>query len=302
MNLTDKILMVRPNTFRSNEQTIINNYFQKNNSKIDNKDVLSKALKEFDDLINIISKNKIEITVVEGNKLNDNPDEIFPNNWIVFENNKIGIFPMNALNRRTEINYDLIKKINKKNNYKIFDYSNNAKKKIFLEGTGSVVLDRTNKKAYCGLSERSSKNLFLKFCIDFDYKPIMFHAYHNVNKKRKLIYHTNVMMSIGANNCFICLDSIDDVRERKNVKANIENDNNLIELSELQINEFAGNVIFLKSTVGDTQIVMSKSAYNSFNKSQISEIEKIGNIIYSPIPTIEKHSGGSVRCMIAEIF
>ena len=302
MNLTDKILMVRPNTFRSNEQTIINNYFQKNNSKIDNKDVLSKALKEFDDLINIISKNKIEITVVEGNKLNDNPDEIFPNNWIVFENNKIGIFPMNALNRRTEINYDLIKKINKKNNYKIFDYSNNAKKKIFLEGTGSVVLDRTNKKAYCGLSERSSKNLFLKFCIDFDYKPIMFHAYHNVNKKRKLIYHTNVMMSIGANNCFICLDSIDDVRERKNVKANIENDNNLIELSELQINEFAGNVIFLKSTAGDTQIVMSKSAYNSFNKSQISEIEKIGNIIYSPIPTIEKHSGGSVRCMIAEIF
>ena len=302
MNLTDKILMVRPNTFRSNEQTIINNYFQKNNSKIDNKDVLSKALKEFDDLINIISKNKIEITVVEGNKLNDNPDEIFPNNWIVFENNKIGIFPMNALNRRTEINYDLIKKINKKNNYKIFDYSNNAKKNIFLEGTGSVVLDRNNKKAYCGLSERSSKNLFLKFCIDFDYKPIMFHAYHNVNEKRKLIYHTNVMMSIGANNCFICLDSIDDVRERKNVKANIENDNNLIELSELQINEFAGNVIFLKSTAGDTQIVMSKSAYNSFNKSQISEIEKIGNIIYSPIPTIEKHSGGSVRCMIAEIF
>ncbi|MAR62627.1 MAG: amidinotransferase [Flavobacteriaceae bacterium] len=302
MNLTDKILMVRPNTFRSNEQTIINNYFQKNNSKIDNKDVLSKALKEFDDLINIISKNKIEITVVKGNKLNDNPDEIFPNNWIVFENNKIGIFPMNALNRRTEINYDLIKKINKKNNYKIFDYSNHAKKNIFLEGTGSVVLDRTNKKAYCGLSERSSKNLFLKFCIDFDYKPIMFHAYHNVNEKRKLIYHTNVMMSIGANNCFICLDSIDDVRERKNVKANIENDNNLIELSELQINEFAGNVIFLKSTAGDTQIVMSKSAYNSFNKSQISEIEKIGNIIYSPIPTIEKHSGGSVRCMIAEIF
>lgn len=302
MNLTDKILMVRPNTFRSNEQTIINNYFQKNNSKIDNKDVLSKALKEFDDLINIISKNKIEITVVEGNKLNDNPDEIFPNNWIVFENNKIGIFSMNALNRRTEINYDLIKKINKKNNYKIFDYSNHAKKNIFLEGTGSVVLDRTNKKAYCGLSERSSKNLFLKFCIDFDYKPIMFHAYHNVNEKRKLIYHTNVMMSIGANNCFICLDSIDDVRERKNVKANIENDNNLIELSELQINEFAGNVIFLKSTAGDTQIVMSKSAYNSFNKSQISEIEKIGNIIYSPIPTIEKHSGGSVRCMIAEIF
>ena len=163
-------------------------------------------------------------------------------------------------------------------------------------------MDRTNKKAYCGLSERSSKNLFLKFCIDFDYKPIMFHAYHNVNEKRKLIYHTNVMMSIGANNCFICLDSIDDVRERKNVKANIENDNNLIELSELQINEFAGNVIFLKSTAGDTQIVMSKSAYNSFNKSQISEIEKIGNIIYSPIPTIEKHSGGSVRCMIAEIF
>lgn len=302
MNLTDKILMVRPNTFRSNEQTIINNYFQKANLKIDNKDVLNKALKEFDALTSVISKNNIEITVVEGSKLHDNPDEIFPNNWIVFDNNKIGVFPMNALNRRTEINYDLINKITKKNNYKIFDYSNNVEKNIFLEGTGSIVLDRANKKAYCGLSDRSSKNLFLKFCIDFDYKPIMFHAYHSVNKKRKLIYHTNVMMSIGANNCFICLDSIDDVKERKNVKANIENDNNLIELSESQINKFAGNVIFLKSFEGNIQIVMSKSAHDSFNKSQISEIKKIGNIICSPIPTIEKHSGGSVRCMIAEIF
>jgi len=302
MNLTDKILMVRPNTFRSNEQTMINNYFQKGNSKNDDKDILTKALKEFDDLTSVISKNNIEITIVEGSKLFDNPDEIFPNNWIVFDDSKIGIFPMNALNRRTEINYDLINKINKKNKYKIIDYSNYVEKNIFLEGTGSVVLDRANKKAYCGLSDRSSKNLFLKFCMDFDYKPIMFHAYHNINKKRELIYHTNVMMSIGANNCFICLDSIDDVKERENVKTNIENDNNLIELSEFQINRFAGNVIFLKSTEGNTQIVMSKSAYNSFSKSQISEIEKVGNIIYSPIPTIEKHSGGSVRCMIAEIF
>ncbi len=302
MNLTDKILMVRPNTFRSNEQTIINNYFQKADSKIDDKDVFTKALKEFDDLTSIILKNNIEITVVDGSKLYDNPDEIFPNNWIVFDNNKIGIFPMNALNRRTEINYDLINKINKKNKYKIIDYSNYVEKNIFLEGTGSVVLDRASKKAYCALSERSSKNLFLKFCTDFYYEPIMFHAHHSFNKKRELIYHTNVMMSIGANNCFICLDSIDDAKERKNVKANIENDNNLIELSESQINKFAGNVIFLKSTEGNTQIVMSKSAHNSLSKSQISEIEKVGNIIYSPIPTIEKHSGGSVRCMIAEIF
>jgi hypothetical protein len=290
MNLTDKILMVRPNTFRSNEQTMINNYFQKGNSKNNDKDVLTKALREFDDLTSVIYKNNIEITVVKGSKIYDNPDEIFPNNWLVFDNNKIGIFPMNALNRRTEINYDLINSINKKNNYKIFDYSNYAEKNIFLEGTGSVVLDRCNKKAYCVISERSSKNLFLKFCMDFDYKPIMFHAYHSFNKKRELIYHTNVMMSIGANNCFICLDSIDDVKERKNVKANIENDNNLIELSESQINKFAGNVIFLKSTEGIPQIVMSKRAYSSLSKSQIREIEKVGNIIYSPIPTIEKHS------------
>ena len=195
MNLTNKILMVRPNTFRSNEQTSINNYFQKGNSKNDDKDVLTKALKEFDDLTSVISKNKIEITVVEGSKLYDNPDEIFPNNWIVFDNNKIGIFPMNALNRRTEINYDLINKINKKNKYKIIDYSNYAEKNIFLEGTGSVVLDRANKKAYCGISDRSSKNLFVEKAISkkFTYARIIESsltlAIHNSGLIKSTTYH-----------------------------------------------------------------------------------------------------------------
>lgn len=292
--------MIRPKTFRSNELTIDDNFFQKKELKNTDK-VFKQVINEFENFTKNLIKNDIDVKIFEGNELIENPDEIFPNNWIVFDDNKIGIFSMYAKNRRTEINYNYVSKLNI-DNYKVFDYSNHAVKNLFLEGTGSVVLDRVNKKAYCCASERSSKKLFLKFCSDFEYKPVYFNAFHVVGNKKRRIYHTNVMMSIGDKLCVICLDSVDNINQKQNLIENISNSNTILEINEEQMNNFVGNIIFLKSKKNETQIVMSDCAFRSLKNKQLKTLEKTGNIIKSPIPKIEKYSGGSVRCMITEIF
>ena len=302
MILTSKILMVKPNNFRSNEETIVNNFFQENSLEIPNSVLNKIAIKEFNQFVKKLDENKIEVEVVEGSRTMNNPDEIFPNNWIVFDQNKVGIFPMFAKNRRTEVNYDLINKINSNNDYKIYDYTKYADSEIFLEGTGSFVLDRTNRIAYCSISQRSSKELFLKFCKDFNYNPVSFKAYHTYKNERKLIYHTNVMMTIGAGASIICLDSIDSLEERNLVKQKLTETNIVIEISENQVKDFAGNIIILKSKDNVIKFIISETAYNSLSTTQINQINSIGDFVIGSIPNIEKYSGGSVRCMIAEIF
>ena len=302
MILTSKILMVKPNNFRSNEETIVNNFFQKKSLGISNSVLNKIAIKEFNQFVRKLEDNEIEVVVIEGSRTLNNPDEIFPNNWIVFDQNKIGIFPMFAKNRRTEVNYDLIKKINSNNNYKIYDYTKYADSEIFLEGTGSFVLDRTNRIAYCSISQRSSKELFLKFCKDFNYNPVSFKAYHTYKNERKLIYHTNVMMTIGASASIICLDSIDSLEERNLVKQKLTETNIVIEITENQVKDFAGNIIILKSKDNVIKFIISETAYNSLSSTQINQINNIGDFVIGSIPNIEKYSGGSVRCMIAEIF
>jgi len=302
MILTSKILMVKPNNFRSNEETIVNNFFQKKSLGISNSVLNKIAIKEFNQFVRKLEDNEIEVVVIGGSRTLNNPDEIFPNNWIVFDQNKIGIFPMFAKNRRTEVNYDLIKKINSNNNYKIYDYTKYADSEIFLEGTGSFVLDRTDRIAYCSISQRSSKELFLKFCKDFNYNPVSFKAYHTYKNERKLIYHTNIMMTIGASASIICLDSIDSLEERNLVKQKLTETNIVIEISENQVKDFAGNIIILKSKDNVIKFIISETAYNSLSSTQINQINNIGDFVIGSIPNIEKYSGGSVRCMIAEIF
>ena len=302
MILTSKILMVKPNNFRSNEETIVNNFFQVNSLEIPNSVLNKIAIKEFNQFVRKLEENEIEVKVIKGSRTLNNPDEIFPNNWIVFDQYKIGVFPMFAKNRRTEVNYELIKKINSNNDYKIYDYTKYADSEIFLEGTGSFVLDRTNRIAYCSISQRSSKELFLKFCKDFKYHPVSFKAYHTYKNERKLIYHTNVMMTIGAGASIICLDSIDSLEERNLVKQKLTEKNIVIEISENQVKDFAGNIIILKSKNNVIKFIISETAYNSLSTTQINQINSIGDFIIGSIPNIEKYSGGSVRCMIAEIF
>jgi hypothetical protein len=247
----------------------------------------------------------INVLVYQDDFKHDTPDSIFPNNWVTFhKDKKIAIYPMFAENRRLERSENVIVFL-EENNVKInevIDYSEAEKNNFFLEGTGSMVLDRINKKTYCSISERTSENLIEEFCSDFNYMPIIFNSFHTVDSKRQKIYHTNVMMCVGKKYAVICLDSIDNKNERNKVIQSLEDDNKeIIIISEDQLNSFAGNMIELIVNK-NSFLIMSQIAYNSLNKNQIERLSKYSKIISSSVDTIEKCGGGSVRCMIAEIF
>lgn len=304
MNNIHSILMVRPSSFRINSQTTSNNYFQKT-THLNDAQVLEKACLEFDNLVSLLLSNGIPVNVFQDDLVLDTPDSIFPNNWISFHSNKrIAIYPMYAYNRRLERNDKIIKFIESKG-IKIDiinDYSDAENHNLFLEGTGSMVLDRLNKKSYCSLSERTSESLIEEFCDEFNYMPIVFKSYQNINKKRKLIYHTNVMMCVANKYSIICLESIDSKIDKQIVIKSLKDDNKeIIEISEIQLNSFAGNMIELVFE-NKSFLIMSSQAYKSLTKNQIQKIEKFSKIIHSSVETIENCGGGSVRCMIAEVF
>lgn len=296
--------MVRPSSFRINSQTTSNNYFQKT-THLNDAQVLEKACLEFDNLVSLLLSNGIPVNVFQDDLIQDTPDSIFPNNWISFHSNKrIAIYPMYAYNRRLERNDKIIKFIESKGIEIdiINDYSDAENHNLFLEGTGSMVLDRLNKKSYCSLSERTSESLIEEFCDEFNYMPIVFKSYQNINKKRKLIYHTNVMMCVANKYSIICLESIDSKIDKQIVIKSLKDDNKeIIEISEIQLNSFAGNMIELVFE-NKSFLIMSSQAYKSLTKNQIQKIEKFSKIIHSSVETIENCGGGSVRCMIAEVF
>lgn len=185
----------------------------------------------------------------------------------------------------------------------IVDYTSAEEDDIFLEGTGSLVLDRVNKIAYCALSPRADEELFIEFCEDFEYTPVSFHAYQTIEGQRKLIYHTNVMMALAQNFAIICLDAIDDKKEKKNVVQHLKEDGKeIITISEAQVNQFAGNML---QVIGNNDVpytIMSEAAYRSLDISQVETIEKHSKILHSNLSTIETLGGGSARCMLAEVF
>jgi len=302
----DSILMIRPSSFRSNSETTVNNYFQKlENNKLPADFILKKALTEFDDLVEKIKFCGFKVHVFQDDLIKDTPDSIFPNNWVTFHDKKrIAIYPMYAKNRRLERNENVIKYLENKNLVfdNIIDYSSAESDGLFLEGTGSMVLDRLNRKAYCSISERTNEKLVYEFCEDFDYMPIVFKSFHNFNNNRMPIYHTNVMMCIASHYAIICLESIDNKIHKKNIYQSLNDDNKeIIEITEKQLESFSGNMIELVNEKG-SYLFMSETAYKSLNKNQISQIEKFSKLVYSKVDTIERCGGGSVRCMIAEIF
>lgn len=304
--ITNAILMIRPVSFKKNEQTAVNNYYQKDLSDWNQNEVQKKALSEFDNLVLELRKAGVRVIVVEDLSENDTPDSIFPNNWISFhQNGNVAVYPMFAENRRLERREDILEILGNKGIEieHIIDYTSAEEEGIFLEGTGSLVLDRVNRKAYGALSPRADEELFIEFCEDFEYTPVLFHAYHTVNRERKLIYHTNVMMTLTEKLAIICLDSIDDKKERKNVISHLRMDGKkIIALSESQINNFTGNMLQVKGEDDIRYIVMSETAYGSLTVDQLKILEMESKIIKSDISTIEILGGGSVRCMMAEIF
>ncbi len=298
--------MIRPVAFRMNEQTAVNNYYQKVLDNLLPATVNAKAQEEFDAFVNKLRSVGVNIIVVDDTVSPDTPDSIFPNNWISFhETGDVVLYPMFAENRRAERREDILDILEDHGFVinEIMDYTSAEEDGFYLEGTGSIVLDRENGKAYCALSPRADEELFIEFCEDFEYSPVIFEAFQTVNGERKLIYHTNVMMCIGDTFAVICADCIDDKKERKMVLDSLKGDGKeIILITEAQVNNFAGNMLEVLGADDRRYLVMSNSAYQSLTKKQIAQLEEHLTILSSSLDTIEACGGGSARCMMAEIF
>ena len=303
--ITNAILMVRPVAFRMNEQTAVNNFFQEK-LKLKNEEINKMAQEEFDSFVKKLDSVGVNVVVVNDKKELDTPDSIFPNNWVSFHQDGTAVvYSMFAENRRRERRVDFFEELESKG-FKInevLDYTKAEDEGVFLEGTGSMILDRENQKAYCAFSPRADEDLLIEFCEDMEFTPVIFSAYQDVNGKRKPIYHTNVMMCVADEFAVICLDCIDDKKERNSVKRHLKEDGKeIIEITESQVHEFAGNMLQLKDTNDIKYLVMSTTAHKSLSRDQIRRIEKHCEILSSDISTIETCGGGSARCMIAEVF
>ncbi|WP_424651087.1 citrulline utilization hydrolase CtlX [Capnocytophaga gingivalis] len=302
--ITDTVLMIRPVRFRTNEETIVNNYFQKG-INITQEEINWKAQQEFDTLVQKLREVGVHVIQVEDIYEQDTPDSIFPNNWISFHNNgDVAIYPMFAENRRRERREDILDIVEEAGFEieNVFDYTEAENEGIFLEGTGAMVLDRIHRKAYCALSPRASEELFIEFCEDFEYTPVIFRAFQKTDGELKPIYHTNVMMALGRTFAIVCLDTIEDKKERKNVLNHLKEDKKeIITISREQVDYYAGNMLEVKGKE-HSYLVMSQTAYESLTPQQIEAIERHTQILYSDLSTIEICGGGSARCMLAEVF
>ncbi|AVM54823.1 citrulline utilization hydrolase CtlX [Capnocytophaga sp. oral taxon 864] len=302
--ITNTVLMVRPVRFRMNEETVVNNYFQEE-MDLKNEEINRQAQQEFDAFVHKLREVGVKVIGVDDIYEQNTPDSVFPNNWITFhQNGNVAIYPMFAENRRRERREDILDKVEEEGFLieNVYDYTDAEQENIFLEGTGAMVLDRVHRKAYCALSPRADEELFIEFCEDFEYTPVIFKAYQKVDGKQVPIYHTNVMMALGENFAVVCLDTITDKSERKNLLHHLKEDKKeIISITPEQMCQYAGNMLQVQGK-DNTYLVMSDVAYNALTPQQIQTIEKYTQILHSNLETIETCGGGSARCMLAEVF
>lgn len=301
MQTSNYILLIKPSSFLFNEETALTNAFQIQ-IKESEAEIKHKKLHEFDKFVETLASKGVHVLVFEDTQFPEKPDAIFPNNWVSFHSDgTVILYPMCAVNRRLERRQDIIESLKKQFVVnKIIDLSKYEKEEKYLEGTGSIIFDRSNKLAYACLSPRTDKELFIEVCAHLNYKPIYFYAH---DKKGKEIYHTNVMMCIGNMFSVICLDAISDSEEREMVlKSLTESGHQIIDISFEQMNNFAGNMLEIQSNTKHSILALSQSAFDSLTELQKMELEKYTTLVPLVIKTIETIGGGSARCMIAEIF
>lgn len=291
--------MIRPVAFGYNAETASSNSFQQSQVKEEASSIQTKALQEFDSFVEKLNANKVKVIVKDDTISPHTPDSIFPNNWISFhETNSIILYPMLAVNRRLERRMDIVESL-KSNTTKVIDLSDYEHKNLFLEGTGSIVFDYTNKIAYANISPRTNKKLIDKVSELIGYKAVSFKA---VDTQGQDIYHTNVLMCIGNTFAILCEDCIPNNDEKKKIVESLTNSGHeIISISMEQMNSFAGNMYQAFNEDGDSIIIMSEQAYSSLSPDQIKTVSSHGNILHTPLYTIEKYGGGSARCMIADI-
>lgn len=299
---TDTILMVRPAHFGFNEETAGNNAFQINDRQLNAQEIQDRARAEFDQMVGKLQDAGVRVIVVEDQSEPFTPDAVFPNNWVTFhEDGCVITYPMYAPKRRLERREDILDVLSQ--DYLIEDRLRlewHEKENRFLEGTGSMILDRPNQIVYACLSDRTSEELLEEFCTFTGYEKVAFHALDGAGKP---IYHTNVMMALGETFAIAALDTVTVPAERAKLLAFLHATNKeVIEISIPQMMAFAGNMLQVRNHAGKTFLVMSAKAYEALTPEQITRIEAHTQILTASIPTIETYGGGSVRCMMAEVF
>lgn len=302
MQTTAHILMVRPANFGFNEETAASNAFQSTDTQLSLEEISQKAIAEFDQFVTTLRSNGIDVIVAEDSPEPVKPDAIFPNNWVTLHSDgKMILYPMYAPVRRLERQAHIIKMLKKSFQIKMIIHLEEAEiTGQYLEGTGSMILDREDKIVYACLSPRTNTLVLDRFCAHTGFRPVVFHAVDGAGQD---IYHTNVMMALGETFVVICLETIKDESELANLKATFEQTGKtIIPITLDQMLHFAGNMLQVRNTSGDTFLVMSEQAYNSLTDDQIAMINQHTQILHSPIYTIEKFGGGSARCMMAEVF
>lgn len=303
--ITDTLLMVRPAYFGFNPQTASSNFFQENDTSLTPHEIHILALQEFDQFVAVLRAAGVQVIVMEDTKDPVKYDAIFPNNWIsTHQDGTIITYPMHSPMRRQERQPFIISHLMEEFGFKkllaLNLLDNLEAEEIYLEGTGSLLLDRPNKIVYACSSPRTHTIGIDKFCEITGFQPILFQAH---DKNHELIYHTNVMMALGETLVIICLESLQNPQELAQVRTSFEQtQKEVIEISMEQMFSFAGNMLQVRSKNGESYLVMSEQAYRALRSDQIERIEKHTSILYSPLYTIEKFGGGSARCMLAEIF
>ena len=301
MAITSTILMVRPAAFGFNAETAANNYFQ-SNPDISNAELQKKALYEFDNMVAILRKRGVTVIVIEDTEIPAKPDAIFPNNWLsTSPNGTVTVYPMFAPNRRIEKREDIIQQLSKDFTVtNLQDWSEYEVEGRFLEGTGSMIVDHENAMIYAAISERTNLSVLEKFAATNNYQAVVFLA---TDKDGHPIYHTNVMMALGEEFCVLCEEAIEEEWELIAVRQLLESTNHaIIPITREQMCSFAGNMLEVKNDKEEHLLVMSQSAFDSLRKEQKNMLEAYATLLPIPVPTIEQVEGGSVRCMMAEIF
>lgn len=299
------VLMIEPVNFGFNPQTAVNNYFQQADN-VHSDSIQQQALFEFNQMVTKLRSKGIQVITVTDTPEPHTPDSIFPNNWITFhEDGQVITYPMFAKNRRLERRMDILSIVEKfrPKLTNTIDFSFWEEENKFLEGTGSMIFDRAHKIAYAAISERTDCSLFNQFCSTFDFKAVSFNAHQWVDGVRLPIYHTNVMLCVADKYAIICTDSIDNLNERTMVKKMlIESDKVLVEITEKQMHHFAGNMLQLANADNETFLVLSQTAFEALTNEQIRTLSSHNELIVCAVPTIERMGGGSVRCMMAEVY
>lgn len=295
------ILMVRPAGFGYNAETAANNAFQSNVS-LSSSQIQQRAVEEFDAFVSALRDKGIEVTVVQDTDSPIKPDAIFPNNWFcTLEDGTVAVFPMFAANRRVERRPEIIDQL--KENYKVEnveDWTNYETKNLFLEGTGSMIMDHESKIIYACLSPRTDETVLKEFAQKHDYTVLQFHSQ---DENGIDIYHTNVIMNVGEHYAVICLESLRDNVERHAIsKLLTDTGHEVIPITLQQVRAYAGNMLQVKNKNGEKFTILSLQAYNSLTQEQKQMLEKHTTLLPINIDMIETVGGGSVRCMLAEIF